>query len=61
VRARTLVATGEYDPNLEPSRRLAAALKDAELRELPLVGHGSVLQRPDFVTDIVLEFLNRHD
>lgn len=59
VRARTLVATGEYDPNLEPSRRLGAALKDAELREVPLVGHGSVMQRPDLVADLVLEFFDQ--
>lgn len=57
VAAPTLVATGEHDPNLTSSRRAAALLPDARLEVLAHTGHGSVLQRPDLVLDVVLPFL----
>lgn len=51
-----LVATGDHDPNLEPSRELAAQLANARLVVMENVGHGSVLQRPDLTTQIFLDF-----
>lgn len=58
VRAPTLVATGDHDPNLASSRRALPAFATARLVELDVTGHGSVLHRPDVVTDVVLQFLD---
>lgn len=57
VVAPTLIATGEFDPNLASSRRALAGLRDGRLVELPLTEHGSVLRRPRTVLDAVLPFL----
>ena len=57
VRAPTLIATGDHDRNLVSSRRALPAFATARLVELELTGHGSVLARPDVVTDAVLDFL----
>ena len=57
VRQPTLVATGEHDPNLASSRRALSGLSDARIEVLPLTGHGSVLQRPDRVAEVVGAFL----
>ncbi len=51
-----LVATGDHDPNLPPSRELVAKAPNASLVVMENVGHGSVLQRPDLTTEIFLEF-----
>ena len=59
VRATTLIATGDHDPNLGSSRRARPSLKTGRLVELELTGHGSVLSRPHIVTDAVLQFLER--
>lgn len=58
VGARTLIATGQHDPNLVSSRRALPAFATAQLVELELTGHGSVLSRPDVVTDAVLRFIH---
>lgn len=58
VRAPTLIATGDHDPNLASSRRALPRFKTARLVELQLTGHGSVLCRPDLVTQEVLAFLD---
>lgn len=58
VEAPTLIATGDHDPNLTSSRRALPAFATARLVELELTGHGSVLYRPDVVTDVVLGFLD---
>jgi pimeloyl-ACP methyl ester carboxylesterase len=58
VRAPTLIATGDHDPNLASSRRALPAFATARLVELELTGHGSVLYRPDVVTEAVLDFLD---
>lgn len=58
VRAHTLIATGDHDPNLASSRRALPAFETARLVELDLTGHGSVLWRPDVATDAVLRFLD---
>ncbi|HET9731390.1 MAG TPA: alpha/beta hydrolase [Acidimicrobiales bacterium] len=60
ITAPVLVATGEYDPNLEPSRRLAAALPGAEMTVLDATGHGSVMQRPGLCAAVLLDFARRH-
>ncbi len=57
VRAPTLIATGDHDPNLVSSRRALPAFENARLVELELTAHGSVLWRPDPVVAAVLEFL----
>ncbi len=51
-----LVATGDHDPNLPSSKDLVKKAPDARLMILEDVGHGSVMQRPDLVTDVFLEF-----
>jgi 3-oxoadipate enol-lactonase len=53
----TLICTGEHDPNLASSRRALGALTDGRLEVLAHTGHGSVLQRPDLVTEVALRFL----
>lgn len=57
VTAPTLIATGEFDPNLVSSRRALAGFADARLEVLPLTAHGSVMQRADLVTATVSAFL----
>lgn len=51
-----LVATGDHDPNLASSRRIAAGVPDGRLEVLENVGHGSVLQRPDLASATFLAF-----
>jgi len=51
-----LVATGDHDPNLGPSKDLVEWVPGARLEIFENVGHGSVLQRPDLTTDTFLEF-----
>ena len=60
ITAPTLVSTGDFDPNLESSRRIAREIADARLVIMENVGHGSVLQRPDLATKIFLEFVDEH-
>ena len=55
-----LVATGDHDPNLASSREAVALMPQSTLVELPDVGHGSVLMRPDLCTDVFLEFVLNH-
>ena len=57
IGAPTLIATGEFDPNLESSRRALRGLVDGQLDILPLTEHGSVLHRGDAVMATVLPFL----
>lgn len=59
VAVPVLVATGDHDPNLGPSRRLADRIEGAELTVLEAVGHGSVLARPELCTDVFLDFVDR--
>ena len=51
-----LIVAGDCDPNIGPSRDVAAMAPNAKLVELENVGHGSILQRPDLTTDAFLEF-----
>ncbi len=51
-----LVATGDHDPNLEPSREIVSRAPNARLVVMTNVGHGSVIQRPDLTTDLFLDF-----
>jgi pimeloyl-ACP methyl ester carboxylesterase len=44
---------------VQHSRRLAEALPDAELVELPGVGHVAMLERPDVVTALLDGFARR--
>jgi 3-oxoadipate enol-lactonase len=60
ITAPTLVCSGDFDPNLESSRRIAEQIPDARLEIMKNVGHGSVLQRPDLTTKIFLDFVDEH-
>jgi pimeloyl-ACP methyl ester carboxylesterase len=55
-----LIATGEFDPNLEASRRLQKMIAGAELVVMDAVGHGSVMQRPDECLNVLFGFLASH-
>jgi pimeloyl-ACP methyl ester carboxylesterase len=57
LRIPTLIATGEFDPNLASSRRALGGLANGRLEVVPLTGHGSVLQRPDIMAALVVGFL----
>ncbi len=46
VRVPTIVAAGAHDPNVESSRRIAAALPDATFEIMAASGHAVVLERP---------------
>ena len=52
----TLVATGDCDPNLVSSRKLANLIDGATLEVMKNVGHGSVLQRPDLAARLFCVF-----
>ena len=60
IEAPTLVATGNFDPNLDSSRYIAATLANARLEVMEGVGHGSVLQRPDMAVRVFKEFVGDH-
>jgi 3-oxoadipate enol-lactonase len=57
LRVPTLIATGEFDPNLSASRRLHRMIPESELVVLEAVGHGSVLQRPALCLEVFEHFL----
>jgi 3-oxoadipate enol-lactonase len=59
IRAPTLVACGDHDPNLAAVRRLAAEIPDATFELMPMTGHASILERPDLVLDLLEAFLER--
>lgn len=63
VKIPALVLVGLEDVALPParSRRLAAALPNATLVELPETGHLASLEKPDAVTGAMMEFLGRVD
>ena len=60
ITAPTLVCTGDYDPNLDSSKKIANEIPNARLEIMKNVGHGSVLQRPDLTTEIFLRFVDEH-
>lgn len=53
----TLIAAGEFDPNLPAARRLSAMIPGSRLAVLPATGHGSVLQRPGLCLSLLRQFL----
>jgi pimeloyl-ACP methyl ester carboxylesterase len=57
IRAPTLVACGEQDPNLAGSRRLAADIPGASLALMPMTGHASIIERPELVLQLLSAFL----
>jgi 3-oxoadipate enol-lactonase len=57
IRAPTLVACGEQDPNLPSSKRLAAEIPGASFALMPMTGHASILERPDLVLELLRTFL----
>ena len=60
IRAKTLVAAGEHDfVRPEHSAALARAIPGARLWIVPGTSHFAVLERPELVSRIVLDFLRR--
>lgn len=57
IRAPTLVACGEQDPNLAGARRLAREIPGASFELMPMTGHASILDRPDLVLSLLQGFL----
>jgi pimeloyl-ACP methyl ester carboxylesterase len=60
VEAPSLVIVGDEDASLPPplSREIADALPNASLVVIPEAGHLSALEKPDAVTEAMLEFLD---
>jgi pimeloyl-ACP methyl ester carboxylesterase len=60
VRCPSLVIVGEEDASLPPaiSREIAEALPNASLVIIPEAGHLSALEKPDEVTEAMLDFLD---
>jgi len=52
-----LIATGEFDPNLDASRRLQQMIPGSRLQVMEAVGHGSVMQRPELCLSVLFDFL----
>jgi 3-oxoadipate enol-lactonase len=59
IRAPTLVAVGEQDPNFEGGRRLAREIPGARFEAMAMTGHGSNVQRPDLLLALIKDFLGR--
>ena len=61
VTAPTLVMCGQYDPygHVEQTLEIQAAIKGSELAIIPGASHPVMLQRPEIVTLIILDFLKR--
>lgn len=57
VGARTLVACGEQDPNLQGSLRIAREIPRSTFTLMPMTGHASLLERPDLVLALLRQFL----
>jgi pimeloyl-ACP methyl ester carboxylesterase len=56
---RTLVATGENDPgsNVRMARMMHARIAGSELKVLPHLRHSLLVEAPDAVADLILDFL----
>ncbi len=59
IKARTLIACGEQDPNLHGAMRLAREIPWARFVSMPMTGHGSILDRPDLVRALLEGFLSQ--
>jgi pimeloyl-ACP methyl ester carboxylesterase len=61
VRAPTLVMQGDDDiVKVEHSAALATTLPDAQLAVVPGTSHMALLEKPDLVNRLILEFLDDH-
>jgi 3-oxoadipate enol-lactonase len=58
IAAPTFLATGEQDPNLPGSRRMAQEIPGARFHLMPMTGHASLLDRPDLVLRLLQQFLS---
>lgn len=54
----TLVAVGEQDPNIGGGRCMAQEIPGARFVALPMTGHGSNVQRPDLLTELLRQFVS---
>jgi 3-oxoadipate enol-lactonase len=61
IRAPTLVAVGEQDPNIEGGRRMAREIPGARFEAMAMTGHGSNAQRPDLLLALIEEFFRWAD
>lgn len=61
ITAPTMVMSGQYDPygHLEQTLDIYRAIKGCELCIIPGASHPVMLQRPEIVTLIILDFLKR--
>lgn len=59
IRHRTLVATGENDPgsNVRMARMMHERIAGSTLQILPRLRHSLLVEAPDAVADLILEFL----
>jgi len=61
IAAPTLVACGEQDPNFEGAQRIAREIPGAVFTPMPMTGHGSILDRPELVLQLIRGFLEAQD
>lgn len=61
IRHPTLVATGEHDvgSNVRMARMMHAAIEGSQLRVLPGLRHSVLVEAPELVADMFLDFLRR--
>lgn len=62
IRCPTLIVVADRDRVIPPERSLALAgsIPGAEVRRHPTSGHALVVEDPDWLTEVSLEFLLRH-
>lgn len=58
---RTLVATGEFDEGSSPrmSRYMHEQIRDSKLIIIPKMRHSILMEAPDLIADMLLEFLDK--
>jgi pimeloyl-ACP methyl ester carboxylesterase len=61
IKVPTLVMSGQYDPygHVEQTLAIQNAIAKSELCIIPGAAHAVTLQRPEIVTQIILDFLSR--
>ena len=57
IRAPTMIACGEFDPNFNGAKRLAGEIPGARFVSMAMTGHASILDRPDLVLSLIEGFL----
>ncbi len=61
MEAPALLLAGEFDkPCLEPMRKMAEVIPDAEFHVIERAGHTSPLEKPEIVNPLLIDFLRAH-